>query len=83
MNITLTLDPEVEKSLVARAQERGLTLDAYLQDLIKKEAGAGAGLPPKERQKGQAFIAWAKGHRPTKLLSEEATSRSTMYPDRA
>jgi hypothetical protein len=83
MNITLTLDPEVEKGLVARARERGLTLDAYLQDLVKKEAGNAARLPRNERQKAQDFLAWAKGHRPTKLLSEEAVSRATMYPDRA
>ena len=81
MNITLTLDPEVEKNLVARARERGLTLDAYLEELVKRDAGAG--LAPKERQKAQAFVAWAKGHRSTTLLSEEAISRSTLYPDRA
>jgi len=32
--------------------------------------------------KAQAFIAWAKGHAPTPLLSEEAISRSSLNPDR-
>ena len=39
MNVTLSLNPEIEKSLVARAQARGLSLDDYLRELIAKEAG--------------------------------------------
>jgi len=83
MNITLTLDPEVEKGLLARAQEHGLTLDAYLEDLVKKEARLAAGMHPSPKEKAQAFVAWAKGHRPTKPLSEEAIRRTTLYPDRS
>jgi hypothetical protein len=40
MNVTLTLNPEVEKGLLARAQARGVSLDDYLQELITKEAGS-------------------------------------------
>jgi hypothetical protein len=83
MNITLTLDPEVERGLLARARERGLTPDAYLEDLVKKEARFAAGTPRIGREKAEAFVAWAKGHRPTKPLSEEAIRRSTAYPDRS
>ncbi|HEV2201331.1 MAG TPA: hypothetical protein VGR73_16050 [Bryobacteraceae bacterium] len=82
MNITLTLDPEVEKGLLARAHERGLTLDAYLEDLVKKEARFAAGTHQSGKGKAQAFVAWAKGHRPTKLLSDDAVRRSSFYPDR-
>lgn len=39
MDVTLSLKPEVEKGLLARAQARGLSLDEYLQELINKEAG--------------------------------------------
>jgi hypothetical protein len=39
MNVTLSLDPEIEKSLVARARTRGLSLDDYLRELIAREAG--------------------------------------------
>jgi hypothetical protein len=82
MNITLTLDPEVEKGLLARSRERGLTLDAYLRDLVRKEAGLGAATQRNGKEKAQAFIAWAKGHRPTKALSDDDVSRATFYPDR-
>jgi len=82
MNITLTLDAEVEKGLLARAQAHGLTLDAYLKDLVKKEAALAVGPKRSGKEKAQAFVAWAKGHRPTKLLSDEAISRASLYPDR-
>ena len=82
MNITLTLDPEIEKGLLARAQERGLTLDAYLLDLVSKEAASPAAIRRSGKERAQAFVAWAKGHRPTKPLSDEAIRRSAFYPDR-
>ena len=82
MNITLTLTPEVEKGLLARARERGLTLDAYLDDLVQREVGVASGSHRSGNEKAQEFVAWAKSHRPTKPLSDEAISRATMYPDR-
>lgn len=39
MTVTLTLDPEVKKNLVARAHARGLSLDEYLQELVARDAG--------------------------------------------
>ncbi len=39
MNVTLSLDPEVEKGLMARAHERGVSLDDYLQEMVAREAG--------------------------------------------
>lgn len=82
MTITLKLKPEVERGLLARARERGLTLAAYLDDLVQREAGFAAGAQQTGKEKAQAFVAWARSHRPTGLLSDEAISRATMYPDR-
>jgi hypothetical protein len=82
MNITLTLDPEVEKGLLARARERGLTLDAYLEELVTKEAALAAATQRSGKAKAQAFVAWAQRHRSTKPLSDEAISRANLYPDR-
>jgi hypothetical protein len=82
MNITLTLEPEIEKGLLARAQERGLTLDAYLRALVRREAGLGAATQRNGKEKAEVFIAWANGHRSTKPLSDEAVSRASFYPDR-
>ena len=83
MTITLKLKPEVEKGLIARARERGLTLDAYLDDLVQREAGLAGRAPQSGQQKAQAFVARARSHRPTTPLSDEAISRTKMYPERA
>ena len=37
--IHLDLQPEVEARLTMQAQARGLTLDRYLEDLMKAQAG--------------------------------------------
>ena len=39
MTVTLSLDPEVEKNLMALAHQRGISLDDYLQELVAREAG--------------------------------------------
>jgi hypothetical protein len=39
MTVTLSLDPEVERGLLARAQALGVSLDDYLRDLVAREAG--------------------------------------------
>jgi hypothetical protein len=83
MTITLSLKPEVERSLLARAKERGLTLDAYLDELVQREAGLVASAQRSGKGKAQAFVNWAKSHRLTRRLSDEAICRATQYPDRA
>jgi hypothetical protein len=39
MNVTLSLNPEVERGLLARANARGVSLDDYLQELVARQAG--------------------------------------------
>ena len=51
MNVTLSLNPEVEKGLTARAQARGLSLDDYLQELIAREAGLPGFAEPPQAEK--------------------------------
>ncbi|HWZ43704.1 MAG TPA: hypothetical protein VNW97_09505 [Candidatus Saccharimonadales bacterium] len=36
MTVTLDLDPETEKRLVAQAHERGVSLCDYLQEIVRK-----------------------------------------------
>jgi hypothetical protein len=42
MTITIDLQPDVERDLVARAAARGLSLIDYVQDMVAREAGASA-----------------------------------------
>jgi hypothetical protein len=51
MTVTLNLNPEVEKGLMARALARGVSLDDYLQELIAKEAGVPAASEPRPARK--------------------------------
>ena len=39
MNVTLSLNPEAERKLTARARARGVSLGEYLQELVAREAG--------------------------------------------
>jgi len=50
MNVTLNLNREVEKRLLARAQERGVSLDDYLQELGAKGADLVAETPNASRK---------------------------------
>ncbi len=38
MNVTLSLNPEVQKGLMERAHARGVSLADYLQELVAREA---------------------------------------------
>lgn len=39
MTVTLSLNPDIEKGLLARAQALGLSLNDYLQVIVAREAG--------------------------------------------
>ena len=83
MSVTLNLNPDVEKSLAAQAQARGISLGDYLQEIAVREAArlhTKAGPTGEERAK--AFLEWAESFPDTPPLSDEAISRASMYPDR-
>lgn len=45
MTVTLDLNPEVEKSLVAQAHKRGVSLYDYLQEIVTRAARLSAAPP--------------------------------------
>ena len=47
MNVTLDLNPEGEKGLMARAHARGISLHEYIQELVAKEAGLSVATDPR------------------------------------
>jgi hypothetical protein len=51
MDVTISLNAEVERGLMARALTRGLSLEDYLQEVVAKEAGVPAAqeLPAHQR----------------------------------
>jgi post-segregation antitoxin (ccd killing protein) len=42
LTVTLNLKPEVEADLLAQARARGMSLEAYLQQLVERELPAAA-----------------------------------------
>ena len=51
MTVTLNLNPEVEKGLTARARERGMSLDDYLQEIVTREASVPQSTPSSTKAK--------------------------------
>jgi hypothetical protein len=54
VTVTLNLKPEVEAGLLAQAQATGMTLEAYLQQLVEKEISAEA--VGTERSEGSGMV---------------------------
>lgn len=45
MTVTLKLNPEVEKSLIDQANERGVSLSDYLQEIVTRAVGLSISSP--------------------------------------
>lgn len=82
MTLTISLNEETEQRLLARAQERGLSIDSYVQDLVDREAASMQTIENSHRDLAQEFIEWADSFPDTPPLSDEAISRAALYPDR-
>jgi hypothetical protein len=85
MTVILTLPPEKEAAFQAQAQARGLTVEQWMLEL------AGQSVQPVSiahlqrtdpEEWARQFRAWADSHDPsTPVLSDEAMSRESIYPD--
>lgn len=82
MTVTLNIPKEIEAGLAAQARARGLTLETYLQQMIQAQGNAtdASALSPEEW--ARELEAWAESFPNTPVLSDEAISRASMYPDR-
>ena len=85
MTVTLTLPPEKEAAFKAQAQARGLSVEQWMLELADQSIQ-----PPSiaHLQKtdpaewARHFDAWINSHRPDiPVLSDEAMSRESIYPD--
>lgn len=54
MTITLDLQPEIERGLLAQATARGLSLSDFVKEIVVREAHVSPELPP--RRTGQELI---------------------------
>ena len=86
MTITIELSPEREAVLKTQAQARGLTLQQLVLDLLDQHAtpASVAHLQRTDPEEwARHFDAWIHSHDPNApVLSDEAMSRESIYPDR-
>lgn len=86
MILTLELSPEREAALKIRAKARGISVEQLILEFTEQLAPSTSiahlqKTNPKEW--ARQFRSWADSHDPnTPVLSEEAMSRDSIYPDR-
>ncbi len=91
MTLNIEVSGPLEAALTTQAHEQGLTADRLARRVLAQvltpgaegeEAGSVA--PPRMtgEEKARAFVEWARSHRDTPPLSDEAISRANLYPDR-
>ena len=86
MTLRLELPPEREAAIKAQAQARGLSVEEWLLELAELAAPSSSIVHLQRTNPAEwarQFRAWADGHDPTTpILSDEAMSRESIYPDR-
>jgi hypothetical protein len=88
MNLTIELADDKAAALKAQAAARGLTVERWVEQIAEQHAQSQPfsiahlqKTDPKEW--ARQFHAWAESHdRTTPLLTDDAVSRESMYPDR-
>jgi len=78
--VKLELEPEVQAGLLAEAQARGLSLEMYLEQLVRNHMVSVPTVSAEIWEK--EFESWVAGFPESPALSDEAISRESMYPDR-
>ena len=81
MPIMLQVKPETASKIQARARERGVSVDVYLQELIdQKETDSERSKWLSSQERVRMLREWASGHTVnTPLLSDDAISRERIY----
>ena len=86
MNLTIQIPDDHAATLQMRAQARGLSVEQWLLELAAQDLQTSslAHLQKADpREWSRQFRAWADSHDPnTPVLSDDAMSRESIYPDR-
>jgi hypothetical protein len=82
MTVKLDLKPDVEAGLLAQAEARGLTFEAYVEQVLRERSKAVEASRFGPAEKARAFRAWAGSHPQTPPLSDDAVRRENLVRDR-
>jgi hypothetical protein len=80
MTIRIELPPDIEAKYAAEACAKGVPLERYVRDHLIAQAPAPLDMTPQER--ARALREWAKSHRATPPLSDDAIRRESIYGER-
>jgi len=86
MTLTIELPPDKEAAFQAEAQLRGLSVEQWLLQIAEQHVRPVESIAHLQRtdpkEWARRFRAWADSHDPnTPVLSDEAMSRESIYPD--
>ncbi len=84
MTLNIDISGELAAALQARAQQQGLPAERIARRLLAEALTPAVKDEAEEsgEEMAKAFVEWARSHRDTPPLSDEAVSRAGMYPDR-
>lgn len=84
MHTMLEVETEVASKIRARARERGVSVDAYLLELIEQKTPEFKTMNRLNSQERVRLLReWASGHSTnTPLLADDAISRENIYGER-
>lgn len=81
MTVKLQLKPDVEAGLLAQARARGLSLEAYLEQVLQERSRTMTPSNISAADKASAFENWAHSHPRTPPLPDEAVRRENLVRD--
>ena len=81
MTVKLQLKPDVEAGLLTQAQARGLSLEAYLEQVLQERSRSLAPPSSDPAERARSFETWAHNHPLTPPLSDAAVRRENLIRD--
>jgi hypothetical protein len=82
MSLKLDLAPNAESVLLAQAQARGLSLEAYATQLLESYGSIAQAEKLCASERLSAFDEFVRNMESNAILPEEAFHRKNWYPDR-
>ena len=80
MTITLEVTSLTAKRMEKEAQQAGVSLEEYAQQIVEQASPAPARTEMTAQQRAARFLRWAGSHpQDTPLLTEEEISREALY----
>lgn len=81
MSVKVELKPELEAQLETEAREKGLSLEAYVAQLLQERSRGRRRSQAPAEERARAFESWARSRPITNPLSDDAVRRERLVRD--